>query len=95
MNMTFCCIPRESSSILERPQSFSAVLSSNRYFEVELAPGADPQALLQRVVNAGAAVNRFEIVQPSLHQIFLEKVGAKARGPEEAEGVEMGMTGHG
>jgi ABC-type uncharacterized transport system ATPase subunit len=32
-------------------------------------------------------VQRFELVQPSLHQIFLEKVGAT--------GVEMGMTGNG
>ena len=60
---------------------------SNRYFDVELAPGANPQELLRRVVDTGAAVNRFEIVLPSLHQIFLEKVGAT--------GIEMGMTGHG
>ncbi|HUQ48516.1 MAG TPA: ATP-binding cassette domain-containing protein [Gemmatimonadaceae bacterium] len=60
---------------------------SNRYFEVELAAGADPQNLLKRIVDTGASVNRFEIVQPSLHQIFLEKVGAT--------GVETGMTGHG
>ncbi len=65
----------------------SRVDDSNRYFEVEMANGANPQELLQRIVNTGAAVNRFEIVQPSLHQIFLEKVGAT--------GVEMGMTGHG
>ena len=60
---------------------------SNRNFEIELAKDADPQALLHRIVGAGAAVNRFEIVHPSLHQIFLERVGAK--------GVEAGMTGHG
>jgi ABC-2 type transport system ATP-binding protein len=60
---------------------------SNRYFEIEMAQGADPQSLLRRIVDTGAAVNRFEIVLPSLHQIFLEKVGAT--------GVEMGMSGHG
>ena len=38
-------------------------------------------------VNEPQAVQRFERVQPSLHQIFLERVGAK--------GVEEGMTGHG
>jgi ABC-2 type transport system ATP-binding protein len=65
----------------------SRVDDSNRYFEVEMAEGADPQALLRRVVDTGASVNRFEIVLPSLHQIFLERVGAT--------GVEMGMTGHG
>jgi ABC-2 type transport system ATP-binding protein len=49
--------------------------------------GADPQTLLKRVMETGARVQRFERVQPSLHQIFLERVGAK--------GVEAGMTGHG
>jgi ABC-2 type transport system ATP-binding protein len=60
---------------------------SNRFFEIEMAPGADPQALLRRIVESGAAVQRFEMIQPSLHQIFLQKVGAT--------GVEEGMTGHG
>jgi len=59
----------------------------NRYFEIELAPKADPQELLRRVIAAGANVRRFELISPSLHQIFLERVGAK--------GVEEGMSGHG
>jgi ABC-2 type transport system ATP-binding protein len=57
---------------------------SNRYFEIELAPNADPQVLLRRLVDAGASIQRFELVRPSLHQIFLQKVGASA--------VEAGMT---
>ena len=60
---------------------------SNRVYEIELAPGADAQILLRRIVETGAPVQRFELVQPSLHQIFLEKVGAT--------GVEEGMSGHG
>ena len=60
---------------------------SNRFFEVELQPGADAQQLLRAIVGSGAAVKRFELIQPSLHQIFLERVGAK--------GVEPGMSGHG
>ena len=60
---------------------------SNRFYEIELAPGADAQTLLRRVVETGAPIQRFELVQPSLHQIFLEKVGAT--------GVEEGMSGHG
>ena len=59
----------------------------NRFYEIQLAPGADAQELLRRVVETGAPIQRFELVQPSLHQIFLEKVGA--------HGVEEGMTGHG
>jgi ABC-2 type transport system ATP-binding protein len=60
---------------------------SNRYFEIALQKDADPQSLLRRLIEAGAKIQRFELVQPSLHQIFLEKVGAK--------GVEMGMSGNG
>jgi ABC-2 type transport system ATP-binding protein len=59
----------------------------NRYFEVELAPGADAQVLLRRLVDSGAPIRRFELMSPSLHQIFLETVGA--------HGVEEGMSGHG
>jgi ABC-2 type transport system ATP-binding protein len=59
----------------------------NRFLELELADGASPQLLLARLVGAGAAINRFELVQPSLHQIFLDRVGAT--------GVEPGMSGHG
>jgi ABC-2 type transport system ATP-binding protein len=43
--------------------------------------------LLQRLVQTGASIERFERVHPSLHQIFLQRVGAT--------GVEEGMTGHG
>ena len=59
----------------------------NRFFEIELATGADPQELLRRIIQSGANVRRFELVTPSLHQIFLERVGAT--------GVEQGMSGHG
>jgi ABC-2 type transport system ATP-binding protein len=60
---------------------------NNRFFEIELATGADPQALLRRLVDAGASIERFELVQPSLHQVFIQRVGAS--------GVETGMSGHG
>ena len=62
----------------------SRVDDNNRYYELELAPGADAQEVLRRVVATGAAIQRFELVLPSLHQIFLERVGAR--------GIEPGMT---
>ena len=62
----------------------SRVDDHNRYYELELAPGADAQEVLRRVVATGAAIQRFELVLPSLHQIFLERVGAR--------GIEEGMT---
>jgi ABC-2 type transport system ATP-binding protein len=75
------------SSVLEDPQLVRSVDDNTNYFEIELAPAADPQKLLRRLIDAGANVERFELVQPSLHQIFLERVGAK--------GIETGMSGHG
>ena len=75
------------SRILSDPALVRHVDDSNRYLEVEMAEGADPQELLRRVVSAGAMVHRFELIQPSLHQIFLDRVGAT--------GVEDGMSGHG
>jgi len=42
--------------------------------EVLLAPDADPQVFLKQLINSGAAVTKFEMVEPSLHDIFIEKV---------------------
>jgi ABC-2 type transport system ATP-binding protein len=75
------------ATILGDKSLVKRVDDSNRYFEVELADGADAQSLLQRIVSTGATINRFEIVRPSLHQIFLERVGAT--------GIEAGISGHG
>jgi ABC-2 type transport system ATP-binding protein len=75
------------AAILADRSLVQRVDDSNRYFEIELAPGADSQHLLRRIVDTGATIQRFELVQPSLHQIFLETVGAA--------GIESGMTGHG
>jgi ABC-2 type transport system ATP-binding protein len=60
---------------------------SNRFYEIEMAVGADPAQLLARLVAAGARIQRFERVHPSLHQIFLRRVGAT--------GVENGLSGNG
>jgi len=57
------------------------------FIELELAPAADSQVLLRRLLEAGAKIDRFEMMQPSLHQIFLQRVGA--------QGIETGMSGHG
>jgi ABC-2 type transport system ATP-binding protein len=71
-------------AVLADRRLIARVDDSNRYFEIELVPDADPQVLLRRLVEAGASIQRFELVRPSLHQIFLQKVGARA--------VETGMT---
>ena len=47
------------------------------YSEILLNDGADSQEVLRRAVNSGARVNRFELVEPSLNQIFIECVTGK------------------
>ncbi|HXL82014.1 MAG TPA: ABC transporter ATP-binding protein [Pyrinomonadaceae bacterium] len=42
--------------------------------EALLAEDASAQQLLQRLVVAGANIQRFEMIEPSLHDIFIEKV---------------------
>jgi ABC-2 type transport system ATP-binding protein len=43
--------------------------------ELLLAPNTDPQELLRELVNAGAVVTKFEMIEPSLNDIFIAKVG--------------------
>jgi ABC-2 type transport system ATP-binding protein len=57
--------------------------------EVVLAAGVTSQHLLAALVAAGAVLRRFEVVTPSLHQIFVDQVGGAAavatRSPESGE----------
>ena len=39
-----------------------------------LAQGADAQALLRRLIESGATIGKFEMVEPSLNDIFITKV---------------------
>jgi ABC-2 type transport system ATP-binding protein len=79
--------PEDVFNVLADRALVGKVDDNNNFFELELAPEADAQLLLRRLIEAGAAIQRFELVQPSLHQIFLQRVGAT--------GIEAGMSGHG
>jgi ABC-2 type transport system ATP-binding protein len=46
-----------------------------RYVEIRMAEGADPQAILREAASR-IRVSRFEVVEPSLHDIFVEQVTA-------------------
>lgn len=53
------------------------VKSENRFashIELILNDGVDPQEVLRRAISAGGRINRFELVEPSLNQIFIESV---------------------
>jgi ABC-2 type transport system ATP-binding protein len=56
------------------------------YSEILLNDGADAQEVLRRALAAGARVNRFELVEPSLNEIFIETVTGKAATSNGREG---------
>ena len=55
-------------------------------YAVHLADGADPNELLTELVRGGIALRRFELVEPTLEQVFIETVGAIDE--QAAESVE-------
>ncbi|MGD0228447.1 MAG: ATP-binding cassette domain-containing protein [Terriglobia bacterium] len=54
--------------LVEKLNHFGAVV------EAKLRPGADPQEILKAAVARGVRLTRFELVEPPLHDIFIEKV---------------------
>lgn len=59
---------------LQHTQLVEAYNNFGNYVEVRLAPGADSQELL-RSVAARSRVRKFELVEPSLEEIFIDVVG--------------------
>jgi ABC-2 type transport system ATP-binding protein len=45
-------------------------------FNLLMAPDADPNAILRRGLDSGAQMTRFQVVEPSLHQIFVTHAGS-------------------
>ena len=60
-------------SFLKSLPGVTAVNDLGRYAELKLGPLADPQVLL-RAASDKLKVTRFEVVEPSLHDIFIERV---------------------
>ena len=61
-------------SVLEGSALISKVERHSDGVEVLLTEGANPQTLLKELMAAGATIERFEMIEPSLHNIFIEKV---------------------
>jgi ABC-2 type transport system ATP-binding protein len=62
------------SSFLDEPKLVQSFNDYGNYVEVRLAPGGDAQQLLERAASK-ARLSKFEIMEPSLEEIFLEVVG--------------------
>jgi ABC-2 type transport system ATP-binding protein len=61
-------------TVLEDPALVSQLQRDSDGLEVLLAEGATAQSLLKKLIAADATVERFEMIEPSLHKIFIEKV---------------------
>jgi len=63
-----------NGDFLERNPLVSTFNNYGNYVEVRLAPGADAQKLLHMVAEK-SRVNKFELMEPSLEEIFINTVG--------------------
>lgn len=63
-----------AKTLLEDSALVCKVQRHSDEIEVLLAEGASPQELLKELIAGGATIERFEMVEPSLHDIFIEKV---------------------
>ena len=62
-------------SVLADTSLVSKIERHSDEVEALLAEGADAQDLLRRLLESGARVGKFELVEPSLNDIFIAKVG--------------------
>ncbi len=62
------------AGFLHEPRLVQSFNDYGNYVEVRLAPGADPQDLLLLAISR-ARLNKFEVMEPSLEEIFIEAVG--------------------
>jgi len=61
-------------SFLDQPTLVASVNHFGAVVEAKLRPGADPQEILKAALECGVRISRFELVEPPLNDIFIEKV---------------------
>jgi len=60
--------------LLNDPELVASMRRVGDDMEVLLGPDVSPQSLLKRLVDSGVVIRKFELVEPTLHDIFIEKV---------------------
>lgn len=68
-------------ALLQSLPGVARVNDSGKQAEIYLDEGTDPQEILRRLVDSRLTVRRFDLREPSLHEVFVRAVGA-----ENAEG---------
>jgi ABC-2 type transport system ATP-binding protein len=76
----------QAAAMIRGMPGVTQVREHGNELEVALRDGADPQQLLTELVSGGVRLKRFEVTEPSLEQIFIERVGA--HGTHDAPTVE-------
>jgi len=61
-------------AVLEDKSLIAKITTHADEREIELATNAAAQNLLKRLIESGATVSKFEQIEPSLNDIFIEKV---------------------
>ena len=63
-----------NNGILNDRSLVSTIEQHSDGIEALLAPGANAQVLLQKLIDSGTTVSKFEMIEPSLKDIFIDKV---------------------
>lgn len=69
----------DGSAVLRNLPGVRRINDAGKQAEIFLEPGGDPQTILARLVEARLTVRRFDLREPSLHEIFVQSV-ARAEG---------------
>lgn len=64
-------------SFLQLPSVVERINSYGEMVDITLCPGADAQRILKSAVERGVQVRRFELIEPPLNDIFIEKVSER------------------
>jgi ABC-2 type transport system ATP-binding protein len=65
------------NGVLKDKDLVAKVTTHSDELEILLQENANPQTLLKNLIEADAAITKFELIEPSLNDIFIEKVSGK------------------
>ncbi|MFT3744738.1 MAG: ATP-binding cassette domain-containing protein [Pyrinomonadaceae bacterium] len=66
-----------AETVLADRSLVGTAVSHSDEVEIELASGANAQDLLKKLVDSGASITKFERIEPSLNDIFIDQIGGK------------------